>query len=87
MWSSWQISTAAGIYLGAIIPESWSLDFTLSLTLIALVVPALDDRASLLSAVTAGLIAVIAFTLPYKFGLLAAAFCGILVGVLVRKKS
>ncbi len=87
LWSTWQISTAAGIYLGAIIPESWSLDFTLSLTLIALVVPALEDRASLLSAITAGLIAVLAFALPYKFGLLAAAFCGILVGVLIRKKS
>lgn len=87
LWSSWQISTAAGIYLGAIIPQSWSLDFTLSLTLIALVVPTLEDRASVLSAVTAGLIAVFAFTLPYKFGLLIAAFSGILVGVLIKRKS
>jgi predicted branched-subunit amino acid permease len=87
LWSTWQISTAAGIYMGAIIPENWSLDFTLSLTLIALVVPTLEDRASLLSAITAGLIAVLAFSLPYKLGLLAAALCGILIGVLIRKKS
>ena len=87
LWSSWQISTAAGLYLGAVIPESWSLDFTLSLTLIALVVPTLEDRASILSAVTAGVIAVIAFALPYKLGLLAAAFCGIFVGFLVKIKT
>jgi len=87
LWSTWQISTVVGIYMGAIIPESWSLDFTLSLTLIALVIPTLEDRASLLSALTAGLIAVLAFSLPYKLGLLAAAFCGILVGMLIRKNS
>jgi len=29
LWSTWQISTYAGIYLGAVVPASWSLDFTL----------------------------------------------------------
>lgn len=86
LWSIWQISTAAGIYLGAIIPESWSLDFTLALTLIALVVPTLEDRASLMAALVAGLIAVIAYTLPYKIGLLVAALIGIITGVLLKKR-
>ena len=40
LWSTWQVSTAIGIYIGAQVPESWSLDFTLALTFIALVVPA-----------------------------------------------
>jgi predicted branched-subunit amino acid permease len=43
--SSWQASTAVGIFLGAQIPSSWSLDFSLALTFIALVVPTLKDRA------------------------------------------
>jgi predicted branched-subunit amino acid permease len=86
LWSIWQISTAAGIYLGAIIPESWSLDFTLALTLIALVVPTFEDRASLVAALVAGLIAVFAYPLPFKIGLLVAAFIGIIVGVLLKKR-
>jgi 4-azaleucine resistance transporter AzlC len=28
LWISWQLSTAAGIFVGTVIPESWSLDFT-----------------------------------------------------------
>jgi 4-azaleucine resistance transporter AzlC len=81
LWSSWQLSTAAGIVLGAVVPESWSLDFTLALTFIALVVPNLKDRAGLGAALTAGVIAVLAFSWPYKLGLVTAALVGILAGV------
>lgn len=44
LWSTWQLSTAVGVLLGAQVPSSWSLDFTLALTFIALVIPALKDR-------------------------------------------
>lgn len=80
LWLAWQVSTAAGIFLGAAIPANWSLDFTLALTFIAIVVPGLKDRAGLAAAVTAGLLAVLAAGLPFKLGLIAAALIGILVG-------
>lgn len=83
LWTGWQLSTAVGIVLGAVVPESWSLDFTLALTFIALVVPRLRDRASLACALVAGAAAIAGFFLPYKLGLLAAALCGILVGTLL----
>jgi 4-azaleucine resistance transporter AzlC len=81
LWSGWQLSTAAGIFLGAQIPGSWPLDFTLALTFIALVVPALKDKAAVLAALAAGVTAVLAYPLPYKLGLVAAALAGILAGV------
>ncbi len=87
LWTTWQVSTAAGVFLGASVPASWSLDFTLALTFIALTVPALKDRASLGAALSAGMIAVIAFSLPLKFGLLVASFIGIVVGLLIESKS
>ncbi len=87
LWTAWQISTAAGILLGAVIPSSWSLDFTLVLTFIALVWPTLKDRAAVAAALSAGVIAVLAYHLPYKLGLLAAAFVGILVGFWVEKRQ
>jgi predicted branched-subunit amino acid permease len=80
LWGTWQASTAAGIFLGASVPPNWSLDFTLALTFIAIVVPGLKDRAGVAAAVTAGGIAVLAAGLPFKLGLLAAALIGILVG-------
>jgi predicted branched-subunit amino acid permease len=85
LWATWQISTAAGIFLGAVIPESWGLDFTLALTFIALVVPNLRDRAGVSAALAAGLVAVLALAMPYKLGLLTAALVGIVVGLVVEE--
>jgi predicted branched-subunit amino acid permease len=87
LWASWQISTAIGIVLGAQIPGDWALDFTLALTFIALVVPALKDKASLAAALSAGAIAVAAASWPYKLGLMAAALTGIIVGLLVEMRQ
>ena len=81
LWTSWQISTAVGVFLGAQVPSSWSLDFTLALTFIALVVPALKDRPSVLAAVSAGATAILTAGLPYKLNLIVAAIVGIIVGL------
>ncbi len=85
LWTSWQLSTAVGISLGAIVPQSWSLDFTLALTFIALVVPNLKDRPGVASALAAGIAAIAFYAVPYKLGLVIAALIGIFVGLLVEK--
>jgi 4-azaleucine resistance transporter AzlC len=86
LWTSWQISTAVGIFLGTQIPAQWGLDFTLALTFVALVVPALKDRPGVLAAVAASLVSLLAFNLPYKLGLLAAALVGIAVGLWAEER-
>ncbi len=85
LWVSWQISTAVGVLVGAEVPESWALDFTLPLTFIALVIPVLRDRPAVLAALTAGMIALAANDLPYKLGLILAALAGIAAGVLSER--
>ena len=81
LWSCWQASTALGIFLGAQVPAAWGLDFTLALTFIALVVPALKDRPEVAAALSAGLVATLAYQAPYRLGLIAAALVGIAVGI------
>ena len=85
LWTTWQISSAMGVFLGAQVPASWSLDFSLALTFIGLVIPVLRDRAAVAAAVTAGLTAVLAFSLPFKLGLFLAATVGIVVGLVVER--
>ena len=80
LWSGWQLSTAVGIFLGTQVPASWMLDFTLALTFIALVVPALKDRPAAIAAGAAGVTALAANSLPYKSGLILAALVGIGAG-------
>ncbi|MFQ5400438.1 MAG: AzlC family ABC transporter permease [Anaerolineae bacterium] len=86
LWSFWQASTAAGIFLGAQVPDSWSLDFTLALTFIGLVVPALKDRPSAAAALSAGAAAVLTAGLPFKLELMVAAVTGIIVGVWLENR-
>jgi 4-azaleucine resistance transporter AzlC len=84
LWTCWQLTTAAGIFLGARVPASWGLDFTLALTFIALVVPGLRDRGAGAAAAVAGLVAVLAAGVPYQLGLLGAGMAGIAAGVLAE---
>ena len=81
LWTTWQTCTAIGILLGARVPPSWSLDFALPLTFIALLAPILRDRPAIAAAVAAGAVGVISAGWPYKLGLVAAALAGIAVGV------
>ena len=86
LWAAWQISSGLGIWLGAQLPASWGLDFTLPLTFIALVVPNLTDRPALGAAIAAGGAAVLANGLPYKLGLIVAAFVGIAAGLWLESR-
>ena len=85
LWSSWQVSTAAGILLGASLPRDLPLDFALPLTFIAIVVPMVRSRGALVAAVVAAAAALLCAGWPYQLGLLAAAVAGIVVGWLVAR--
>ena len=81
LWVSWQISTLVGVVLGASVPASWGLDFTLALTFIALLIPTLEDAPAIAAALAAGVVATAANGLPYNLGLLLAVLVGIGVGL------
>src|SRR5215208_5237166 len=72
LWTSWQLSTAAGIALGREVPSELPLDFALPLTFIAIVVPMIRTRATLAAAATAAAVALACGGWPYKLGMLAA---------------
>ena len=87
LWSTWQVSTALGIFLGTAIPESWSLDFALPLTFIAMVVPVLKNRPAIAAALSAGVVALLANSLPYKLGFIVAALVGIAIGTFLEERK
>lgn len=87
LWAAWQITTGIGVFVGSAVPDSWSLDFALPLTFLALIVPALRDRPALAAASAAALVAVIGFGWPYGTGLLAAAVAGMAAGMVLDRRS
>jgi len=87
LWSTWQVSTAFGIFLGAAIPEKIPLDFALPLTFIAMVVPVLKKQPMIAAALSAGIVALLANNLPFRLGLILAALVGIVVGTFLEGKQ
>jgi len=85
LWVTWQISTAAGAFLGASVPQAWSLDFAIPLVFIALLIPAIRDRADGAAAGVAAVLAVMLIGLPYNLGLPLAAATGIVAGITVER--
>lgn len=70
----------AGVAIGAQLPAGLGLDFALPLTFIAIVVPMIDSRALLVTALAAGCVAILLAALPYKLGLFLAALAGLIAG-------
>lgn len=81
LWATWQATTAVGVFVGAAVPDSWSLDFALPLTFLAILMPALKGRPAIAAAGIAGIIAVIGFRWPYGTGLLTAMLIGMAAGI------
>ena len=87
LWGSWQASTLVGVVVGAALPSDWPLDFALPLTFIALLIPALKDRPAVAAALSAGIVALAAYGLPYRLGLILAALVGIALGTILDNRK
>jgi 4-azaleucine resistance transporter AzlC len=85
LWVTWQAATVAGILLGSEVPASWHLEFAVPLVFLAVLVPAVTDRTTVVTAVVGGAVAVAAHGLPFNLGLLTAAVAGIAAGLLVEE--
>ncbi len=81
LFAGWTSMTAAGILVGAALPDGIGLDLAVPLTFIALLVPAIDDRPTLVAALVGGTVALVAHGLPLHLGLLVGAVAGIIAGV------
>ena len=84
IWCVWMISTVVGVFVGAQVPEGWSLEFAIPLIFMVLIIPAVTDRASAAAAFAAGVTVIVADPLPFNLALIVAALMGIGVGVLVE---
>lgn len=86
LWVTWQITTTSGIVLGSAVPESWSLEFAIPLTFLALLVLAIRDRPGLVAAAVGGIVAVGAVGLPYNLGLLVGSLAGVAAGMASERR-
>ncbi|BAU72911.1 AzlC family ABC transporter permease [Metapseudomonas furukawaii] len=88
MYLNWQLCTLVGVIFGQAVPNlaAWGLDFAMLATFIGIVVPMLRNKPQVAAALVAGAVALACHGLPYKLGLMVAALCGILVGVVLERR-
>jgi 4-azaleucine resistance transporter AzlC len=87
LWVTWQLTTVVGFVLGAGVPDGWQLDFLVPLVFLALLLPAIEDRASLAAGLVGGGVAVAGLGLPLNLGLVVGAAAGILAGVVLDDRE
>tara|TARA_B110000116_G_C16703634_1_gene521049 strand:- start:328 stop:1068 length:741 start_codon:yes stop_codon:yes gene_type:complete len=82
----WNISTFAGIVAGQYIPnlEHLGLEFAIAATFIAIVIPNINNRSTLVSVVTSGLSAIILSIFIEEYALIVATFIGMFCGYLTN---
>lgn len=80
LWIPWQITTVAGIVIGAQLPAGWSLDFTIALVFVGLLAPAVSSRPALVAALVGGTVAVLGLDLPNGIGIIVASLAGVAAG-------
>ncbi|WP_336336856.1 AzlC family ABC transporter permease [Haloarcula brevis] len=85
LWAVWQVTTVAGALLGTGVPDAWGLEFAIPLVFLAILVPAIEDRASAVAAVVGGALAVLGAGLPLNLGLLVGSAVGIAAGVVTER--
>jgi len=84
-WLTWQVSSIVGIYLGAMVPDTWSLDFAAVLALMAVAVPLASSRPVLVAIMASGWVAWLTQLLPLRLGLAISVVAGIVAGMLAER--
>ena len=83
---TWQLAVVVGVLAGAGVPSSWSLDFVVVLTFIALLVPVVRSRADLAAAIVAATVALATTAIPYRLSLVVGSLAGIAVGLVLDRR-
>ncbi len=87
MYVNWNFWTLMGVLFGSQIEgaENWGLDFALLVTFIGIVVPMLVTRPMVVCALVAGVVGVLAHSLPNNLGLIVASMAAIGAGYLTEE--
>ena len=84
LWITWQLAVVVGVLAGGAVPTTWSLDFVVVLTFVALMVPVVRTRADLAASIVAAVVALASMGLPYRLALIAGSVAGIAVGMAIE---
>jgi predicted branched-subunit amino acid permease len=85
LWLVWQFATLGGVMAGQFIPASWHLEFVVPLCFLAVLVPLLHDRVSLIVFAVSAIAVVALDAMPLRLSMICAGLLGIAAGMIADK--
>ena len=85
LWTTWQITTIIGIFLGSIVPEEWGLKFAIPLTFLAIIVNDLRKLDHVLVMIISGISSLIFFDIPFKAYIILTPLIGLVSALMIIK--
>ncbi|MES2965418.1 MAG: AzlC family ABC transporter permease [Bdellovibrionota bacterium] len=82
----WHLSVVAGYSFGNFAPKSWSLEYAVPLSFVALLVPTLKNRSYIYVAAFSSVISVLLHELPYRLGLVVTAILALTLAAWISRK-
>ena len=86
-WSIWQVGSISGILLASQIPNSWGLEFAGAIALLAIIVPMLDRASARWAALTATVVAVATYGIPFRLNIVLAIGAALIVGMMTDRST
>jgi predicted branched-subunit amino acid permease len=87
MITAWHSGVISGYYLGNLAPTSWSLDYAIPLSFIALLMPSLKTQKYILVALCSTCLSLVLKPMPYHLGMILTAIISILfASILTRER-
>ncbi|MGB1250505.1 MAG: AzlC family ABC transporter permease [Candidatus Promineifilaceae bacterium] len=81
----WLSAVITGFFVGAVIPDSWSLNFIVPVMFLGLLVPAIKSWPYLAAAVVAATVALLTVEMPHNLGLVTAILSGMMTGAFLDR--
>ena len=85
LWTTWQVTTIIGIFLGSIVPEEWGLKFAIPLTFLAIIVNDFRKLDHVLVMIISGISSLIFFDIPFKAYIILTPLIGLLSALIIIK--
>jgi predicted branched-subunit amino acid permease len=82
----WWVGSTIGVLVGGDIPDGVQLGFAVPLTFLALLVPTLRDRPTVVAAAVGASVCVATLALPNSLNLIVGAVAGVAAGIMVTSR-
>jgi len=83
LWTTWQLTTIIGIFLGSIVPDEWGLKFAIPLTFLAIIINEFRKLDHVLVMLISGISSLVFFDLPFKAYIIITPLIGLLSALII----